>query len=197
MNDPAHNDLPRRSPDAPTSGGPERKGSSPLIWILLLVALVFLGWYVLNQRSMDATREVPDAPVIGDGIAPPAEREPAVRQDDADATPPAAARAAAPEAAPADRDARPVSQPAPEYPASAVRNREEGTVMLVVDVGADGRPTDVRVEERSRSSDLDRAAVEAVRGWRFEPAMRKGKAEASSVRVPVDFRLDDSVTASN
>lgn len=197
MNDPAHNDQPRRSPDAPTPGGPERKGSSPLIWILLLVALVFLGWYALNQRSADSPRVVPDAPVIGDGVAPPTEREPSATQDDAGGTSPPAAPASAPAAAPAHRDARPVSQPAPEYPASAVRNREEGTVMLVVDVGADGRPTDVRVEQRSRSGDLDRAAIEAVRGWSFEPAIRNGKAEASSVRVPVDFRLDDSSTASN
>lgn len=194
MNDPIQSDPLRRSPDAPPPDAPDRKGSSPLIWILLLVALVVLGWYMLNQRTADTPSAVPDAPVIGDGIAPPAEREPATTADDAAAPPPGATRPPAP----ADRDARPVARTAPTYPASAVRNREEGTVMLVVDVGVDGRPTDVRVQERSRSRDLDRAAIEAVRGWTFEPAIRDGKPEASSVRVPVDFQLEEAgSTASN
>ncbi|TXI29325.1 MAG: energy transducer TonB, partial [Ottowia sp.] len=53
---------------------------------------------------------------------------------------------------------------------------------------AQGNPVDVRVVERSGERDLDRAAVNAVRQWRFEPAMRNGKAIATSVKVPVDFK---------
>ncbi|WP_393999973.1 energy transducer TonB [Luteimonas sp. WGS1318] len=172
----------QRPHDAPPPEGAPRKGSSPLIWILLLVVLVAVGWYFLSQRTPSAPPEVPDAPVIGDGIAPPAEREP---------TPAAADPVPARPAVTADRDARPLSQPEPVYPPAAARNREEGTVVLLVQVGADGRPNDVNVETRSRSRDLDRAAIDAVRGWTFEPAIRNGKAEASAVRVPVEFTLDE------
>src|SRR5690606_19355966 len=95
-------------------------------------------------------------------------------------------------AAPAlpDRDALPLGQPAPVYPASAPRAGEQGTVVLQAAVRADGRPGNIEVARRSGSSDLDRAAVEAVRGWTFEPAIRNGEPVASSVQVPVEFRLD-------
>ncbi|PBS14242.1 energy transducer TonB, partial [Lysobacteraceae bacterium NML93-0792] len=95
----------------------------------------------------------------------------------------------------ADRDARPLEQPGPVYPPAAARSREEGTVVVLAQVGADGRPTDVSVETRSRSRDLDRAAVDAVRNWTFEPAIRNGRPAASAVRVPVDFTLDENRAA--
>ena len=63
-----------------------------------------------------------------------------------------------------------------------------GTVVVLAEVDAQGNPVDVRVVERSGERDLDRAAVNAVRQWRFEPAMRNGKAIATSVKVPVDFK---------
>jgi periplasmic protein TonB len=177
----------RRPDDVPPPAAPPpeppRKGSSPLIWILLLVALVALGWYFLSKRDMPQSEPLPPPPAIGDGVTPPAEREPA-------RTPERAPRPSA-TTAPADRPARVVDQPRPDYPAAALRNREEGSVTLLVQVDAAGKPTDISVEQRSRSRDLDRAAMEAARNWTFEPAIRNGKPEASSVRVPVDFTLED------
>lgn len=59
-----------------------------------------------------------------------------------------------------------------------------------VEVDANGNATDVQVVERSgeRSRDLDRAVTDAVRQWRFEPAMKDGKAVAGAVVVPVEFK---------
>jgi protein TonB len=79
--------------------------------------------------------------------------------------------------------------PPPDYPAAALRRGDAGTVMVRVEVGADGVPTDVSVEARSGSRDLDRAALDAVRRWRFNPAQRDGQPVASSVVVPIDFNL--------
>lgn len=84
-------------------------------------------------------------------------------------------------------DPVPLSTPAPRYPADALRNQESGTVLLRVDVGADGVPTQVQVAKSSRSRSLDRAASEAVRQWRFRPAQRNGQAVPGSVQVPVAF----------
>ena len=43
--------------------------------------------------------------------------------------------------------------------------------------------------QRSGSRDLDRAAVNAVRQWRFQPAQRDGQAVAGAVTVPIDFKM--------
>lgn len=83
----------------------------------------------------------------------------------------------------------PGQTPAPEYPAAAMRNGDQGTVMVRVEVGTDGVPTSVDVAQRSGSRDLDRAAVNAVRQWRFQPAQRDGQPVSGAVTVPIDFKM--------
>lgn len=83
----------------------------------------------------------------------------------------------------------PGQTPAPEYPPAAIREGAEGTVMVRVEVGTDGVPLSVDVQQRSGSRDLDRAAVDAVRRWRFSPGQRDGQAIVGSVTVPVDFKM--------
>lgn len=89
----------------------------------------------------------------------------------------------------ADVAAVPISSPAPSYPRRAMQRRETGTVRVQVQVGLDGRPSDVRVLESSESRDLDRAALDAVRKWRFRPAQRNGQPVEATVVVPIAFRL--------
>lgn len=106
--------------------------------------------------------------------------------------PPAAAPAPRPEAAPpavADATPVPISSPAPRYPRAALRRRQTGTVQVRVDVGPDGVPTSTSIVASSNSRDLDRAAVEAVRRWRFRPAQSDGHPVAGSVVVPISFTL--------
>ena len=62
-----------------------------------------------------------------------------------------------------------------------------GSVQLHIDVGADGVPINVVVVGSSRNRELDRAAVQAVRRWRFQPAMRNGVPEAASVQQTISF----------
>ena len=81
----------------------------------------------------------------------------------------------------------------PKYPASMLRAGVGGTVVVMAELDANGNPVDVKIAERSGERELDRAALNAVRQWRFEPALRNGKAVASSVRVPVDFKPSDLV----
>jgi periplasmic protein TonB len=77
----------------------------------------------------------------------------------------------------------------PTYPATARRARKEGTARLLVEVLADGRVGEIRIEASAGHQDLDRAATEAVRQWRFEPARRGVEPVASWVLLPVEFRL--------
>jgi len=80
----------------------------------------------------------------------------------------------------------------PRYPAQAIRRREEGEVMLRVLVGIDGKPVEIEVEKSSRSRLLDRAAMDAVRTWVFNPGMKAGQPVQSWVLVPIKFSLSDA-----
>ncbi len=78
--------------------------------------------------------------------------------------------------------------PDPEYSEEARRAKHEGTVVLWLVVGPDGRPRDLRVL-RSLGLGLDEKAMDAVRQWRFEPARKNGTPVAVRVNVEVDFKL--------
>jgi TonB family protein len=78
--------------------------------------------------------------------------------------------------------------PDPEYSEEARKAKYQGTLVLWMIVGADGRPRDIRVA-RSLGMGLDEKALEAVRTWRFEPAHKDGKPVAVQINVEVIFRL--------
>ena len=59
---------------------------------------------------------------------------------------------------------------------------EQGQVRLDVHVGADGGVIDVQMRESSGSPSLDRSAMQAVRKWRFRPAMVDGQPVAEWYR---------------
>ncbi len=87
---------------------------------------------------------------------------------------------------------RPVAglgNPRPRYPWISRRRGEQGRVVLEVAVAADGRAKEVRVKRSSGSARLDRAALAAVRAWRFKPALSYGRAVAGRIDVPIVFRL--------
>jgi periplasmic protein TonB len=87
--------------------------------------------------------------------------------------------------------AEPTRQPPPKYPAAAQRRGLEGKVMLRVRVSPAGAVEGVELLSGSGAEILDEAAIQAVRGWTFRPAMRLGVAVAAVVDVPVRFRLDE------
>ncbi|HEL2980405.1 TPA: TonB family protein [Stenotrophomonas maltophilia] len=84
------------------------------------------------------------------------------------------------------------SAPPPTYPVQALRNHEQGTVLLRVEVDNTGQPVVVSIERSSGSRSLDQAARQQVlRHWRFEPAQRDGMAVPAIGMVPVQFSLPD------
>ncbi|HWR36153.1 MAG TPA: energy transducer TonB [Clostridia bacterium] len=78
--------------------------------------------------------------------------------------------------------------PDPEYSEEARKAKYQGTVVLWVVVGPDGRPHDIRVQ-RSLGMGLDQKAMDAVRSWKFEPAKKDGQPVAVQINVEVNFRL--------
>lgn len=104
---------------------------------------------------------------------------------------PGAPGAAAP-SAPMAGGNRPVpmqgQMPPPRYPSAALRRGDAGDVVVRVDVDAAGNPGGVTLVQRSGSRDLDRAAMEAVRHWRFHPAQSNGQPVAGSLDIPFEFK---------
>jgi len=78
--------------------------------------------------------------------------------------------------------------PDPEYSEEARKVKHMGTVVLWLVVGPDGKPRDIRVL-RTLGLGLDEKAIEAVRTWRFEPAMKDGRPVAVQINVEVNFHL--------
>jgi protein TonB len=81
-----------------------------------------------------------------------------------------------------------IYDPDPEYSEEARKAKYQGTCVLYVIVGSDGKPRDIRVS-RTLGLGLDEKAIEAVKSWRFEPALKDGKPVAVAINIEVDFRL--------
>lgn len=167
----------------------EKNASMGLLWLIALIAVAAAGlaWYKQSSINTAPLASTPTPIVI------PAEETAAAKQDAArsEQRRAEAARRTTATAAVTPRSTAPrplASNPTPRYPNEALRAGVGGTVMVRAVVDANGVPTDVAVVERSGHRELDRAAQAAVRKWRFEPAMRNGKAVSSTVQVPVDFK---------
>ncbi|WP_426167129.1 TonB family protein [Sandarakinorhabdus sp. DWP1-3-1] len=81
----------------------------------------------------------------------------------------------------------------PPYPAAARRMGEEGSVIVHVRIGRDGRVLAASLGRSSGSPRLDAAAVaHALAHWRFSPALDAGVAVAAERDITVRFRLDEA-----
>ena len=78
----------------------------------------------------------------------------------------------------------------PAYPPLARLRGYQGVVVLYVEVLVDGRVGQVGIRRSAGHEILDRAALDAIRTWRFEPGRREGRAVTMSVEVPVRFVLN-------
>jgi len=79
--------------------------------------------------------------------------------------------------------------PQAQYSDEAVKAKYQGTVELIAIITADGRATDIHVM-RTVGLGLDEKAIEAVRSWRFKPALGPdGKPAPVRQIIEVTFHL--------
>ncbi len=89
---------------------------------------------------------------------------------------------------PSDFPVSEVRIPPPVYPKDSVDAGSGGTIMLLIDVAADGSITGVSVESATTSDRrLVAAAAKNAWDWKFTPQVKDGKPVAGRVRVPVTF----------
>jgi protein TonB len=110
-------------------------------------------------------------------------------------TPPAPAMETPP--SPVQLDAEPdyradyLNNPRPPYPLVARRMGYQGKVVLNVEVLAEGRAGEVKLQSSSGYDILDRAALQTVKTWKFSPATRFGQPITQWFLVPIKFSLEE------
>ena len=85
----------------------------------------------------------------------------------------------------------PLATPRPSYPRLAVRAGEEGSVLCRLHLDVQGSVVEVDIVESSGHDLLDRAAKDAVAGWRFEPRRVDGRPVTALVLHRITFRLTE------
>jgi len=80
------------------------------------------------------------------------------------------------------------SSPDPDYTEEARRAKKQGTCVLWLIVDSTGHPRDIRVV-RGLGFGLDAKALEAVKQWKFNPALKDGKPVDVQISVEVEFHL--------
>jgi len=82
----------------------------------------------------------------------------------------------------------PIYKPDPPYSKEALKAKYQGTVVLWITIDTSGAVSDCRVV-KPLGFGLDENAVETVKTWKFNPAMRLGTPVPVRVMVQVTFRL--------
>lgn len=88
-----------------------------------------------------------------------------------------------------------ISQVQPKYPDAAMSENIEGTVYLKVFVDREGAVRDVSVI-KSDSKVFEQPSIDAIRQWRFTPALLQDKPVDAWIAVPFRFKLKDRESAS-
>jgi protein TonB len=71
-----------------------------------------------------------------------------------------------------------------------MREGIEGSIDLRFTVTADGKVEDIEVVTADPPQTFDRAAMSALRRWRYEPRREDGVAVDSRTRVRLEFKLE-------
>jgi TonB family protein len=85
-----------------------------------------------------------------------------------------------------------INSPVPPYPEQARNAGLEGTVQVVLTVGEDGAPRDVRVTQGLERA-IDEGVAATLGQWRFRPALLNGQVMTPLVVVEVRFQPPDKV----
>lgn len=94
-------------------------------------------------------------------------------------------------AAPSDSEEAPLIRVNPIYPPRALSQGLEGFVLVQFDITASGATTNVKVIDSKPKGVFDRAAVRAVRKWKYRPRVVDGKALAKTgIRVNFPFTME-------
>lgn len=78
----------------------------------------------------------------------------------------------------------------PIYPNTALKNGIEGVVVVSTVIGFLGEIQNLYVKSSSGNIDLDNAALDAVKNFRFYPAIQGKNAIISMIEIPIRFTME-------
>jgi protein TonB len=93
---------------------------------------------------------------------------------------------------PPSAQAQGLNNQAPLYPQLSRKKKEQGTVLLLILVKADGTVGEIKLHRSSGYPRLDQAAKQAVKRWQFQPALQQGKSIDFWYQLPLKFSLHGS-----
>lgn len=81
----------------------------------------------------------------------------------------------------------------PRYPAEAIKKGEQGMVLLDITVDATGKVTSAQIDQHGTDApaELQIAALQAAKNWKFHSGRRNGNAVGGVIQVPVNFSLNN------
>ncbi len=129
--------------------------------------------------------------------APPSEK--AVRAPEVQPTPspvkktktaPTKTAPAQPAIQPPSAEAQGLNNKAPLYPKLSRKKKEQGTVLLLILVKADGTVGEIQLKTSSGYTRLDQAARQTVKRWQFQPALKEGQPIDFWYELPLKFSLN-------
>jgi TonB family protein len=151
----------------------------------LLAPFVLLGSFTYAQTPT-ASNTLPDPQQTSTGPAKLATGEPKTTEPDAAST--------LPDPAALEKIGHGVSAPVPintpqaKYSREARKKKIQGTCLVRIIVDAQGVPQNPKIV-RTIGYGLDEAAVDAIKKYRFKPAMKDGHPVPVEISIQVNFRL--------
>jgi protein TonB len=88
----------------------------------------------------------------------------------------------------ADKYPEVIKQVNPKYPEKATQEGIEGTVWTKMWIDEAGNVVEVKIAKTERA-ELNEAAIDAGKQWKFKPALIDGKPVAVWITVPFRFKL--------
>jgi protein TonB len=90
----------------------------------------------------------------------------------------------------ADGDAVPMVRVPPQYPERALQRGVEGRVLIEFTISRSGSVKDAKVVAYEPSTIFNKAALKAVKQWKYNPKIVNGKAvEQPGMRIAIPFKL--------
>jgi len=78
----------------------------------------------------------------------------------------------------------------PKYPYQALKRQIEGFVLLSFDIGVNGRPENIKVEEANPSRIFNREAIRALKNWKYQPLIENGVAKVyPNQQIKLEFKI--------
>lgn len=114
----------------------------------------------------------------------PASTKPVTRQ-----APASSAKTTEPSTQLPSADAAGLNNRAPVYPMLSRKRKEQGTVWMLLLVSKDGLVTELKLKKTSGFDRLDQAALQAVKKWKFQPALKQGQPIDYWYELPLKFSL--------